>query len=179
MSEIIQGVVSGLGVTQNGSLEAESTKSVASIPNFTQEVVDGVIAAIKEEWPLVPVYDETVEQGLDEPSFSVRCVNPGNRALFRDRRYKQSHLIEVVYFPPKEGRYQSSYAVAETLTSILEIIKVGAGDLIRGKNMNPHLDDSRVLVFTVFYDYFAVKEAEAAAETMTGLNLEGVKVNNE
>ena len=36
------------------------------------DVKDGIVAALVAAFPGVPVFDEPVEQGIVEPSFSVR-----------------------------------------------------------------------------------------------------------
>ena len=59
------------------------------------DVKDGIVAALVAAFPGVPVFDEPVEQGIVEPSFSVRCVNP-NRNLFRGKRYFENDLFEIV-----------------------------------------------------------------------------------
>lgn len=140
---------------------------------MTNEVVNGVIAAIKAAYPTIDVYDEDVEQGLVEPSFSVRCVRPSEE-LYRDKRYHKTHLIEVLYFPPREKRNQNSNAIIEALFSILEYITAG-NDLIRGSRMNAYMDANHIVVFTVTYDYYVLKIPEAKEEEMQGFVLEGVK----
>lgn len=122
---------------------------------MTNEVVNGVIAAIKTAFPLIPVYDNPVDQGLEEPSFSVRCVRPAH-ILFRGKRYHKTHLMEIVYFPTKTDRYTNSNDVAEQLFIHLEWINAG-NDLLRGENMEANYSNDKTLVFTVTYDYFVIK----------------------
>ena len=71
------------------------------------DVKDGIVTALVAAFPGVPVFDEPVEQGIEEPSLSVRCVEP-KRNLFRGKRYYEDDLFEVVYFPPETDRYQNS-----------------------------------------------------------------------
>lgn len=49
---------------------------------MTNEVVDGVIAALCNEFPNIPVYDEQVEQALNQPSFFVRSIAPPAALIF-------------------------------------------------------------------------------------------------
>lgn len=143
--------------------------------SLTNEVIDGVVAAIADEFNSVPVYDEALEQGLPEPSFFVRSIQP-RQALFLGRRYKRTELIEVTYFPPLEDRNRKTNEVLETLFSILEIITAG-NDRLRGSDMQAHIDDeSQVGVFTVIYRYFVdVKDADESP-VLTDFTLKGVDV---
>lgn len=123
---------------------------------MVNDLINGMIAALKEEFPDIPVYDELVNQGIVEPSFFVRCVEP-NRRLFRGRRYFQKNMMEVVYFPPKENRYQNSNDVVESLFGCLEILSLPDG-LIRGRNMNVHTNADYTVIFTVTYSDFLYTE---------------------
>ncbi len=142
--------------------------------DLTNEVIDGVISAIVEEFPSIPVYDEQVEQDLPEPSFFVRSIRP-RQNLFMGKRYKRRELIEVTYFPPQTGRKRSVNSVLETLFSILEIITAG-NDRIRGSDMEGHTDENDVGVFTVTYDYFVLSNDETAEPPITEFKLKGVNV---
>ena len=73
---------------------------------MTNDVINGIVAALVAEFPGIPVHDEPVTQGIVEPSFSVRCIQP-KRKLFRGNRYYQEGIYEVVYFPPMTNRYQN------------------------------------------------------------------------
>lgn len=144
--------------------------------SLTNEVLDGVIAAIADEFDPIPVYDEQVDQGMPEPSFAVRSIHP-RQALFLNRRYKRTELIEVVYFPPnEEGRKRNTNEVLEKLFSILEYIQAGT-DTVRGTDMDAHIDDeNHVGVFTVSYKYFVEFTDDQQEPAITEINLKGVTV---
>ena len=100
----------------------------------------------------------------------MRSIHP-RQALFLNNRYQRNEMIEVVYFPPVEGRKKNTNEVIETLFSILEIIQAG-NDLIRGTDMDANIDDdSHIGVFTVNYKYF-VKPSEQPETLMNDLTLE-------
>ena len=124
-------------------------------------VKDGIIAALVAEFPDVPVYDEPVEQGIVEPSFSVRCVNPEQRR-FRGKRYFQKNLFEVVYFPPIKNRYQNSNETVQRLFNCLEIITLPDNTKIMGRDMKSYTDDSFTVIFTVKYQDFLYKNEDTA-----------------
>ena len=137
--------------------------------DMTTEVVNGVIAAIKTAFPSVDVFDEPVDQGIVEPSFVVRCVRPGQEQ-FLGRRYRKTHLIEIVYFPPAGERFTNCNAVSEQLFDALEVIQAG-NDPIRGWNMDSHYsEDNNALIFTVNYNYFVIRENNA--DLMDTLHIE-------
>lgn len=119
-------------------------------------IKDGIVAALVAEFPGVPVFDEAVEQGIVEPSFSVRCVEPQQR-LFRGKRYYQEDLFEVVYFPPEDNRYQSSNDTVQRLFICLEVITLSDKTTIRGREMKSRTTDDFTVVFTVRYSDFIYK----------------------
>ena len=135
---------------------------------MTNEVTDGVVAALRSAYPDADIFDEEAEQGIIDNSFSVRVVE-NTENLFRGWKYRKRHLIEVLFFPPKENRNRISNGVAESLFSVLEYITAG-DDLIRGTGMNAHMDDeTQTVIFTVAYDYFVTKKpaAESAMEKIS------------
>lgn len=119
-------------------------------------IKDGIVAALVAEFPGVPVFDEAVEQGIVEPSFSVRCVEPQQR-LFRGKRYYQEDLFEVVYFPPEDDKYQSSNDTVQRLFICLEVIKLSDNTTIRGREMKSRTTEDFTVVFTVRYSDFIYK----------------------
>ena len=133
---------------------------------------DGIISALVAAFPNVPVFDEPVEQGIVEPSFSVRCVEPQQR-LFRGKRYYQEDLFEVVYFPPADNRYQSSNATVQTLFNCLEVITLSDKTTIRGRDMKSYTAEDFTVVFTVRYSDFLYKEE--TKDLMQTLEMEDIK----
>lgn len=132
-------------------------------------VKDGIVSALVAEFPNIPVFDEPVEQGIVEPSFSVRCVKPMQR-LFRGERYYQEDLFEVVYFPPVESRYQSSNETIERLFNCLEILNLPDGK-IRGRDMKAYTAEDFTVVFTVKYsDFLYKREEKDMMQTLTQIH---------
>lgn len=130
------------------------------------DVKDGIVAALVAAFPGVPVFDEPVEQGIVEPSFSVRCVNP-NRNLYRGKRYFESDLFEVVYFPPVTDRYQNSNETVDKLFDCLEILTLPDESTIRGRDMKSHTNEDFTVIFTVKYSDFMYKADETPEEPIT------------
>ena len=135
-------------------------------------VKDGIISALVAEFPNVPVFDEPTEQGIVEPSFSVRCVEPSQR-LFRGERYYQEDLFEVVYFPPADDRYHSSNATVQRLFDCLEVIELSDKTTIRGRDMKSNTTEDFTVVFTVRYSDFLYKSK--SKDLMQTLEVEDIK----
>lgn len=118
------------------------------------EAVDGVVAALHEAFPSYPVYDEHVKQGLETPSFYVRCARP-LQERYRGERFRVEQFMEITFFPEQENR--TNNYVIEKLFSILEVIHAG-DDLIRGTNPSVNIDEEDgTIVFTIMYRYFAIQ----------------------
>lgn len=132
------------------------------------ELMDGIVQALKAAFPDVTVYDENVEQDLPIPSFSVRLIS-SSQALFRGQRYLKKDTVNVVYFPPEEDRNRDCNAVKEALFQVLEYITAG-DDPLRGCDMEAHVEDG-VLSFVVSYHYF-VRRALPDDPTMDDLKKE-------
>lgn len=124
------------------------------------DIKDGIVGALVNAFPGVPVHDEPVTQGIVEPSFSVRCVKP-ERNLFRGKRYYEEDLYEVVYFPPTNNRYQDSNETVETLFNCLEVITLPDETTIRGRDMKAVTDEDFTVIFTVRYSDFLYKTVES------------------
>ena len=117
-----------------------------------QAVIDGIIAALKTEFPGVKCYDEQVKQGLETPCFIIRCINPAGDQ-FLGNRYHREHLVSVQYMPESATNANSACNdVQDSLYWVLEFI-VADGDLVRGSGMKGNVLDG-VLTFLVNYNMF-------------------------
>lgn len=118
------------------------------------------------------IYTENVEQGLEEPCFSIFCINPSIRHFF-DKRYKTTNLFNILYFPKNSEPESEINDVRERLYNCLEYIS-DESDLLRGTDMNTQTIDG-VLNFFVNYNFFIRKKIES--DDMEGINsiTKGVK----
>ena len=63
------------------------------------KIIDGISVAINAEFGYdYEIYTESVEQGLNEPCFSILCLNPTNEQ-FLGRRYFRNNQFCIHYFP--------------------------------------------------------------------------------
>jgi hypothetical protein len=117
-----------------------------------QDIIDGVVAALLEAFPGVKVYTEQVKQGLKEPCFILRLLNPTSEQFFGNRYYR-TNLFSVQYIPESTTDAKAEcYDVNDRLFQVLEYITVG-GDLQRGTDMRGEYSDG-VLIFLVNFNMF-------------------------
>ena len=120
------------------------------------EIIDGISVAINTEFgDDYEIYTESIEQGLEEPCFSILCLNP-TVEQFLGKRYFRTNQFCVHYFPKSNERRSECNEVAERLFNCLEVITAG-GDLIRGTSLHSEISDD-VLSFFVNYDLFTYKK---------------------
>lgn len=119
------------------------------------------------------IYTESVEQGLEEPCFSVFCLNPTNN-LFRNNKYFRTNQFCIQYFPSTNESNAECNAVCERLYDCLESITVVENETThsptRGTRMNGEVVDG-VLNFFVNYNMFVYK-VETPGESMGELEVE-------
>ena len=131
------------------------------------KIIDGISVAINSEFgDPYEIYTESVEQGLNEPCFSILCLNPTIDQKL-GKRYFRTNMFCVHYFPNTDEKRSECLSVLERLMDALEIINVD-GDECRGTKMHGEVVDN-VLSFFVNYDMYVYKEA-VAEPTMEVLN---------
>lgn len=128
-----------------------------------QSIIDGIVKAIRIEYnKSFRIYTESVEQGLQEPCFSVLCLN-GIDEQKACSRHSRSYPSNITYFPVSEEPIAECLIVMERLYDLLKIIDIGSAKL-RGIEMSGMVVDG-VLQFQVTYSYFRLMEN---AETNMG-----------
>lgn len=103
-------------------------------------------------------YQNDVEQGLKEPCFFIRVLNPALSPLLGRRSLKQNPF-DVRYYPKAPGNNAEMFTVAEELMECLEYITLPGGDLLRGTGMNYEIVDD-VLHFFVNFNHTLIKPYE-------------------
>lgn len=122
------------------------------------KIIDAISISINSEFgDGYEIYTESLEQGLNEPCFSVFCLNPTNE-LFLNKRYFRTNMFCIQYFPSMEEKNVECNTVFERLYTCLELITVDetTGHLTRGTRMKGEIVDG-VLNFFVNYDMFVYK----------------------
>jgi len=123
-----------------------------------KELIDAIAEALFQEFGSdYDYYTEKVEQGLTEPCFLIRCLNPTkNRHL--GQRYKRTNLISIQYIPSTAEAYDECNSVMERLFECLESVKL-SGKPVHGTDLQGEITDG-ILNFKVNYDGFVLKTEE-------------------
>ncbi len=106
------------------------------------------------------VYDDSVEQGLQEPCFFIQCLESTNNR-YRGKRYYRTHQFCIQYFPRDTiSPRPECETVANQLYDALECLTLHDDQTqLWGKKMRHEIQDG-ILNFFVNYDLFVLKETE-------------------
>ena len=127
-----------------------------------KELIDAIAEALFQEFGSgYEMYTEKVEQGLTEPCFLIRCLNP-TKNLFLGRCYKRTNQFSVQYIPSTAKAHEECVSVLERLFECLENVIV-SGKPIHGMDLHGEITNG-TLTFTVNYDGFVLKEIEEQTE---------------
>ena len=123
-----------------------------------KELIDAIAEALFQEFKSgYEIYTEKVEQGLKEPCFLIRCLNPTkNRHL--GLRYLRTNQFSVQYIPSSAEANEECASVLERLFECLECV-VLSGKPVHGTEIHGEITDG-ILTFTVNYDGFVLKTEE-------------------
>lgn len=122
------------------------------------KIIDGIIASLNKEFgDDYEIYTEDIEQGLEEPCFSIVCINPNKNKFLGDKYFSKNQFC-IHYFPKSEEKNNEINEVTDRLFDCLELITVD-GDLCRGTNFKVETSDG-VLCFFINYNLFVYKDKE-------------------
>lgn len=125
-----------------------------------QNLIDAIAEALFQEFgSSYEIYTEKVEQGLTEPCFMIRCVNP-TKSVHLGMRYKRTNQFVIQYIPSTSEAYEECMSVVERLFECLEYVTL-SGKLVPGTEMNGEVTDG-ILNFKVNYDGFVLKTDDKA-----------------
>ena len=121
-----------------------------------QNLIDAIAEALFQEFGSNhEIYTEKVEQGLTEPCFLIRCVNP-TKNVHLGSIYKRTNQFVIQYIPSTAEAYEECTSVLERLFECLENV-ILSGKPVHGTEMNGEITDG-ILNFMVNYDGFVLKE---------------------
>lgn len=133
-----------------------------------QDVKNALIKKLSLILPELPVYDEAVEQGMQQPCFFVLLME-GNQARGINRRRQRFNSFDVHYFPDRDAAAprEACELMAERLYAEIEYLTGSEGGY-RGTGMRHEIVDG-VLYFFVQYNYhlFRERDPEVKMQTMT------------
>jgi hypothetical protein len=120
-----------------------------------QNLIDAIAEALFQEFgSKYEIYTEKVEQGLTEPCFMIRCVNP-TKNVHLGVRYKRTNQFVIQYIPSTSEAYAECMSVLERLFECLEDVTLH-GKPVHGTELNGEVIDG-ILNFKVNYDGFVLK----------------------
>ena len=121
-----------------------------------KELTDAIAEALFQEFKSGhEIYTEKVEQGLTEPCFLIRCLNPTkNRHL--GTVYKRTNQFVIQYIPSTAEANEECASVLERLFECLEYVTLD-GKPVHGTELNGEVIDG-ILNFKVNYNGFVLKE---------------------
>lgn len=120
-----------------------------------EKLIDAIAEALFQEFgSSYEIYTEKVEQGLTEPCFMIRCVNP-TKGVHLGVRYKRTNPFVIQYIPSTLEAYAECASVLERLFECLEYVTLD-GIPVHGTELNGEVTDG-ILNFKVNYDGFIMK----------------------
>lgn len=124
-----------------------------------EKLIDAIAEALFQEFGSdYDIYTEKVEQGLEEPCFLVRCLNP-TKNLDLGSRYRRTNRFSIQYIPSSDEANKECFSVMERLFHCLKDVFIDEKP-IHGKELECELVDE-VLTLTVNYDGFELEEHES------------------
>ena len=122
------------------------------------EIINGICLALSSNFgDDREIYTEAIEQGLEDGSFAIVCLNPTNSRFMGDRYFRTNKFC-IHYFSKSDEPKSECNDILEDLYDALELIEVD-GELLRGTNMTSEMDDG-VLSFFVNYDFFTIHKTD-------------------
>lgn len=123
-----------------------------------KELIDAIAEALFQEFGSgYEIYTEKVEQGLTEPCFLIRCLNP-TKNRFLGRCYKRTNQFSIQYLPSTAEALEECASVLERLFECLENV-ILSGKPVHGTELHGEITDG-ILTFMVNYDGFVMKTDE-------------------
>lgn len=120
-----------------------------------EKLIDAIAEALFQEFgSTYEIYTEKVEQGLVEPCFMIRCVNP-TKNVYLGAVHKRTNQFVIQYIPSTAEAYEECVSVLERLFECLEDVTLD-GKPVHGTEMNGEVTDG-ILNFKVNYDGFVLK----------------------
>ncbi len=123
------------------------------------DVVSAVCGAIFGEFGAgYEIYDESIEQGLNEPCFFVRCVTP---FFLQELKGRSTNTFDIVikYFPESENdAYKEINDVIERLYACLKHVNYN-GLVIEASDISTDVID-RVLTLQAVFTFNTVKTSD-------------------
>ncbi len=118
--------------------------------NIVADIVDGISKSIGDSFGTdYRIYTENIEQGLHEPCFFIKVLNP-SQAEFIGNRWKQTVPVDIHYYPNSKTKNAECHTTASQLWIVLKRINLLDGTMMNGWDMHYEIVDN-VMHFFVIY----------------------------
>lgn len=133
-----------------------------------KKLIDAIAEALFQEFgSSYEIYTEKVEQGLTEPCFMIRFLNP-TKNRYLGSVYKRTNLFVIQYIPSTSEANDECASVLERLFECLKDVTLD-GKPVHGTELNGEVTDG-ILNFKVNYDGFVMKKHdETNMEELEGI----------
>ena len=111
------------------------------------------------------IYQNDVEQGLQQPCFYLAVLNPTITPL-TGQRYMSRNPLDVQYIPSDDAKKSELYTVGWALMDALEYINLPDGTLLRGTSRNIEEVDGHLHCFVTYSLPLCKRVEETAMETL-------------
>lgn len=105
------------------------------------------------------IYDEDVEQGIEEPCFFIKPLKTLSKPLLGKRKQK-TYPFDIAYFP-KEGN-EEMMDVSEKALDGLEYITLTSGEILRAISPDAEIVDGVLHIsvkYIAFFNEYTVEES--------------------
>ena len=111
------------------------------------------------------IYQNDVEQGLEEPGFFIQVLKPDISPLQKNR-FMNRNPLDVHYFPTSGRNNAELFTMAEDLMECLEFITLPNGDVLHGTSMSYEVEDGVLHFFVNFNLTLSRPSEETPMETL-------------
>lgn len=92
------------------------------------QITSAVCRALREAYGNIPIYKEPIDQDFEEPCFIVWCEKTETAPVIWPR-FRETHDIEVRYYPPERNRqHGSGLDMGAELFKVLSRITIKDGE---------------------------------------------------
>ncbi len=146
--------------------------------SVTNEIIKGVARQLNAAFgDGYEIYQNMVQQGLQEPCFFIGVLQPEQQPLLGSRALRRNPLV-IQYFPRADGDNAEMLEAAEKLLENLEFIQLLDGDWLHGTNMRYEIQNGILHFFVNFNLTVNRLQQEQNMEDLSfeqGINREKIK----
>ncbi len=121
-----------------------------------EQIKNGILTILKDNYNNIPRYDEKIEQGFREPCFFIKSIEPSQQKLL-DNRYRREYDYDLRYF---SNTNEDRIKMADNLMFLLEYINLEDKSKIRASKLSYKIEDDETLHLFITYKVHILKQKE-------------------